>query len=104
MNVIERSTTPDGISIQLENWNGSLHIGAYPIAKNTTKCRGTQAGKEFRLTIAENKYKNYNNSNVRADYEALKSGVKSLHDLSEYFWNGKKDMWLLGMDVDYKEE
>lgn len=60
--------------------------------------------KKFRLTIAENKYKNYSNDNVQSDYEALKSGIKTLYDLSEYFWNGKQDMWLLGMNVDYEEE
>ena len=41
-------------------------------------------------------------SDVRADFEALKSGKKSLEDLAAHFWNGKKDMWYLGMDVEYQ--
>ena len=36
------------------------------------------------------------------DFEALKSGIKSLEDLATHFWNGEKDMWYLGMDVEYK--
>ena len=38
----------------------------------------------------------------KADFEALKSGEKTLEDLADQFWNGEKDMWLLGMNVEYK--
>ena len=30
------------------------------------------------------------------------NGIKSLEDLAAHFWNGEKDMWYLGMDVEYK--
>lgn len=42
-------------------------------------------------------YEKYTNEMVLADYENLKSGKKKLEDLSDRFWNGKKDMFLLGM-------
>ena len=105
-----RALTPDGIEIQLEDWSESnteqypdlygLTIGAYPIAKNTSKYRLVQGGKKFRLSISQNKYKNYTNENVKTDFEALKNGEKKLEDLSKHFWYGEKDMWYLGMDVE----
>lgn len=49
-----------------------------------------------------NQYTGYTNDNVKEDFEALKSGEKSLEDLAAYFWNGEEDMWYLGMDVEYK--
>jgi hypothetical protein len=112
MKVLEKALTPDGIEIQLEDWSEhntaeypnvyGFTIGAYPTAKNTGKYRWVQGGEKFRLSISQNKYKNYTNENVKADFEALKSGEKKLQDLSEYFWNGEKDMWYLGMDVENK--
>lgn len=36
---------------------------------------------------------------VKADFEALKSGEKRLEDLSEHFWNGEKDAYILGMNI-----
>lgn len=111
MKVIERATMPDGTKIQLEDWSDKnteqfpdlygMQIGAYPIAKNTGKY-WIQGGQLFRLTISQNKYQNYSNDDVRTDFEALKNGTKSLEDLATHFWNGKKDMWYLGMDVEYK--
>lgn len=50
-----------------------------------------------------NQYTGYSNNDVKADFEALKSGEKSLEDLKNYFWNGEKDMWLLGMNIEYKD-
>ena len=95
MKVLEKSFTKAGIKVQLEKWEDGLQIGAYPIAKNSTWI--IKAGEPFRLTIAENKYKNYTSENVKADFESLKSGEKSLEILSKYFWYGEKDMALLGM-------
>lgn len=112
MKVIERATMPDGTKILLEDWSDKnteqfpdlygLTIGAYPIAERTGKYRLIECGKMFRISISQNKYTGYSNNNVRADFEALKNGTKSLEDLSAHFWNGEKDMWCLGMDTDYR--
>ena len=107
MKVLEKATTPNGIEIQLEDWSDKnteeysdlygLVIGAYPIAKNTSKYKLVVSGEKFRLHIATNKYSNYSNDDVKLDFEALKSGEKTLEDLSEHFWNGEKDKYFLGM-------
>lgn len=112
MKVIEYATMPDGTEIQLEDWSDKnaekfpelygLMIGAYPIAKNTGKYGWIRSGESFRIHISQNKYTGYSNDNVRKDFEALKNGTKVLEDLAAHFYNGKKDMWYLGMDVEYK--
>ena len=112
MKVIERATMPDGTEIQLEDWLDKnieqfpdlygLTIAAYPIAKNTGKYGWIRSGESLRIHISQNKYTGYSNDNVRKDFEALKNGTKVLEDLAAHFYNGKKDMWYLGMDVEYK--
>ena len=112
MKIIERATMPDGTEILLEDWSDKnteqfpdlygLTIGAYPIAKNTGKYGWIRSGETFRISISENKHTGCSNDDVRADFEALKNGTKSLEDLAAHFWNGEKDMWYLGMDVEYK--
>lgn len=112
MKIIESATMPDGTEIQLENWSDhnteqfpdlyGLAIGIYPVAKNTGKHGLIRSGVRFRLPIHQNKYQNYSNDDVRSDFEALKNGTKSLEDLAAHFYNGEKDMWYLGMDVEYK--
>lgn len=107
MEIVETAVMPNGTAIQLEDWSShntpeypdlyGLTIGAYPIAKNTGKGRWVEGGKIFRLTIPHNNHLGYTNDDVRADYEALKNGKKSLEDLSAHFWSGKKDMYYLGM-------
>ena len=112
MKIIERATMPDGTEILLEDWTDKnterftylygLMIVAYPIAKNTGKYGWIRSGDTFHLSIPQNKFQNYFNDDVRADFEALKNGTKTLEDLAAHFWNGEKDMWYLGMDVEYK--
>lgn len=112
MKIIERAIMPDGTNILLEDWSDKnteqfpdlygLTIGAYPIAKNTGKYGWIRSGEEFRLSISQNKYTGYSNYDVYADFEALKNGTKSLKDLTVHFNNREKDMWYLGMDVEYK--
>ena len=112
MKIIERAIMPDGTKIFLEDWSEKnieeftdlygLTIAAYPMAKNTGKYGWVRSGETFCLSISQNKYQNYSNDDVRADFEALKNGTKSLEDLSDHFWNGEKDMWCLGMDTDYR--
>lgn len=97
MKIIEKSATPSGIEIQLEDWNGKLQIGAYPIAKNTNKYRWVQGGQIFRLSISANSYINYTNEDVKSDFEALKSGEKVLEDLKDRYWNGAKDQYYMGL-------
>lgn len=113
MKVLEMAVMPDGTKIQLEDWSEhnsekhpnlyGLQIGAYPMAKNTGKYRWVEGGQTFRLTISMNEYTGYSNKDVKSDFEALKSGEKSLEDLASHFWNGEKDMWYLGMDVKYQD-
>lgn len=113
MKVVEKAVMPNGTEIQLEDWRDhnakeypdlyGLIIGAYPIAKNTVKHKWIESGDIFRLSICMNQYTGYSNNDVKADFETLKSGEKSLEDLKNYFWNGEKDMWLLGMNVEYKD-
>lgn len=105
MKIIEHAITPDGTEINLEDWshnNTGLTIAAYPVAKNSGAYDWVRKGKQFRISISQNKYTGYSNDNVQADFEALKNGTKTLKDLAAYFWNGEKDMWYLGMDVEYK--
>lgn len=86
---------PNGTEIQLEDWSDKntkeypdlygLTIGAYPVAKNTGKYRWIESGDTFRLSIHMNQYTGYTNDSVKADFEALKSGEKSLEDLADHF-------------------
>lgn len=109
MKVIKKAAMKNGTEIQLEDWrehNTEKHpnlygftIGAYPIAKRTGKWRWVEGGKRFRLDIPHSSYMGYTNEQVESDYNALINGTKTLEDLSDHFWNGKKDMFYLGMDV-----
>lgn len=102
MKILEKATLKDGTKIQLEHWEeySEYIIGAYPIAQ---KAAGfITNGKPFRLTIAENEYKHYLAENVKADYKALTEGRKQLADLREYFHNGEKDAYILGLNTTYR--
>ena len=105
MKVIERATMPDGTKIQLEDWHEhntseypdlyGFQIGAYPIAQRSKNW--IKGGEIFRLTIDVNKYKNYTDDMLLNDFEALKSGNKTLADLRDKFWQGEKDAYVLGL-------
>lgn len=97
LEIIEKAITPSGVKMQLEKWDDGMMIGAYPIAQRGDSC-WVRGGETFRLSIASNKYKNYSNEQVREDFEALKNGDKTLMDLAEYFWNGDKDKYRLGIE------
>lgn len=109
--IIEKAVMPDGIAIQLEDWSENnikeypklygFMIGAYPIAKNDGKYGFVRKRDKFRLSISQSECRNYKRENVIADFEALKKGQKTLEDLSEHFWYGKRDMFYLGM-IDYE--
>ena len=105
--IIDISVLLDGtkihlVDLQIENTEKypDLHgytIGAYPIAKNTSRSGWIRKGETFRLGIARNEYANYTDDMVLADYEALKNGTKTLADLREHFWNREKDAFYLGL-------
>lgn len=107
MKVIEKATMSNGTKIQLEDWSEhntdefpdlyGFTIGAYPIARNSSKHKFVENGNVFRLSISRNKYTEYTNDDVKADFEALKQGFISLEDLSKHFDNGRKDMFYLGV-------
>lgn len=104
MTIIEKSVTPFGTEIQFEDWGdvypnvGRYTIGAYPIAENSEEF--SKRGEPFRICISANKYMCYTDDDVLYDYEALKSGEKTLADLREYFWNKKSDCYRLGIEED----
>lgn len=97
MKILEKSTMKNGVEIQLEDWNGKLAIGAYPVAKNGFGF--IKYGEIFRLTISENQYIGYCNNDVKEDFEKLKIGEKQFEDMKKFFWNGKKDAILLGIET-----
>ena len=111
MQILEKAIMSDGTEIILEDWSSlnseaypklhGLTIGAYPVTKNTTRHKWIEAGERFRLTIPMNPYQNYSDTDVHADFEALKAGAIGLESLSNHFYNGEKDAWLLGMSVSY---
>ena len=112
MKVIEYAIMPDGTEIYLEDWSDhnterfpslyGLKIAAYPVAKNTGKYGMTRSGESFLLSIPQNEYAGYTNDDVKADFEELKAGTKTLEDLAEHFYNGERDKWYLGMNVEYR--
>lgn len=103
--ILERTKTPDGTAIQLEDWHMEnteefpdlygYTIGAYPVAKNGNVF--IKKNETFRLTISFNNYTGYTDEMVLADYEKLKSGEISLEDLSERYWNRDKDKYFMGL-------
>ena len=91
MEVLKRSTTPQGVKILLEHWPecGHYTIGAYPIARNTGRYGWTQRGRHFRLTIKTD--------NPQSDFEALETGSRKLEDMENQYWNGEKDRYYMGL-------
>lgn len=104
MEILKRSTTPDGVKIQLEKWDEYNHytVGTYP----TCKTHGViiKYGRPFRLGICFNKYNLGMEDCLTSEvveaaktaaetcFSCLESGEKSLENYSRYFWNGAKDM------------
>lgn len=103
MKVLQEARTPQGIEIQIEDWTqdyscfNTFYIAAYPIAKNTSKYGWIRGGKNFRLGISR-EWKS--NEEVYTAFNELVNGTKKLEDFADRFWNGEKDQWYLGMDVE----
>ena len=90
MEIIKRSTTPEGVKIQLEHWpeHGWYIIGAYPPARFGGYW--TKSGKPFRLSI--------NTDNPGADFAALESGEKTLVDMAPQYYDGSRARRYMGLD------
>ena len=90
MEIIKRSTTPQGVKIQLEHWPeyGFYMIGAYPTAK-LGNC-WVKAGDPFRLSINTNK--------PEADFSALETGEKSLEDMAPQYYDGNRARRYMGLE------
>lgn len=104
MEILKRSTTPDGVKIQLEKWNEYNHytVAAYPTCK--THCTFLTYGRPFRLGISFHEY-NLDMENCPTNeimetaktaaetcFSCLESGEKFLENYSRYFWNGVDDI------------
>lgn len=107
MQILDKAITPDGIEIELRDLNGEhklpdyngMEIAFRTVAKNTFPPNDgwyAQKGKEFHSCICC--YKNYTSNMLKADYEELKNGTKTIADLKSYFWNGKRDCYVLGLE------
>lgn len=107
MQVIERAVTPNGVKIQLEDWREhnteehtdlyGLTIAAYPKAKRSSYYGFVRYNEPFRLAITMNKYRGYTNEMVLDDFESLKSGDKTLEDLSDHYYKAQKDKYYMGL-------
>jgi ABC-type transporter MlaC component len=86
--IIQKSVTPDGIPIQLEDRSGGLggdiRIAAYP----TAECfmSGIQMGQTYRLEFSES----LGSRSMKVLFGMLKSGEIVLNDLSVWFRKGAK--------------
>lgn len=104
MEILKRSTTPDGVKIKLEKWGeyNEYTVSAYP----TCKTDGTflKYGKPFRLGICFNKYNlgmedcltsevmEVAKTAAETCFSCLKSGEKFLENYSKYFENSAEDI------------
>ena len=104
MEILKRSTTPDGVKIQLEKWSEYNHytVAAYPTCKADSTF--IKHGRPFRLGICFHEY-NLGMENCLASevmetaktaaetcFSCLESGEKFLENYSKYFWNGADDI------------
>jgi hypothetical protein len=104
--VIDTAITPDGVEIELHDlsgetrwpyyYNGLIVLGFCTIAKNTfPEDTGIHArkGEKYRSSIRTSN--NYTKEMIFSDFEALKNGTKTLADLKEHFWMGKRDCYII---------
>lgn len=90
MEIVNRSTTPQGVKIQLEHWPeyGWHMIGAYPPAR--VGSYWIEPGNPFRLSI--------NTDNPEADFSALESGEKALEDMALQYYDGNRARRYMGLE------
>ena len=91
MEIIKRSTTPQGVKIQLEHWPeyGWHLIGAYPPARFGG--HWVKPGALFRLSI--------NTDNPETDFPALETGEKSLADMAPQYYDGVRARYYMGFEA-----
>lgn len=106
MQILDKAVTPEGIEIELHDLSGEHRLPDYngmtinfcTVAKNTipeSKGWYAQKGKEFRSCIYSSG--KYTEDMLKADYEELKNGTKTLADLRKHFWNHGRDEKVLGL-------
>lgn len=88
MEVVKRSATPDGVKIQIEDWNGVYNfipacstLAAYPTAKESAGglYLYPRRGERFRLAFDFR-----TGEQCRASFQALESGKKALKDYLDF--------------------
>lgn len=102
MQVIDKAVTPDGIKIELRDLSGEHKLSGYnglyiyfcTIAKNTSYPYAKKGEKFHSSIYAHGKY---SSEMLKADYEELKNGTKTLSDLKAHFWNHTRDCFVLGL-------
>ncbi len=101
MKIKERNIMPDGTHIQIEDWKAdypgiinTLSIATYPKAKNTGKYSWAKRGETFRLELLR---EFATDEQVEELYQQLIHDEVKLEDLSKHYWNGKKDMYYMGL-------
>ena len=101
MKIRERNTMPDGTKIQIEDWKedypgifNTITIATYPKAKNTGKHNWVRRGESFRLELQR---EFDSDEQVEALFKQLVNGKVKLEDLSKHYWNGKRDMFIMGL-------
>ena len=99
--ILRRDITPEGVTVQIEDWKEvypevekTIKIAAYPVAKNGGYW--VRRGESFRLDISRGFS---TDAEVEYIYNGLVNGDISLEDLSEHYWNGDKDKYYMGMEV-----
>lgn len=99
MKIIKKTKMPNGTDIQIEDWREDypflkvFDIGVYPNAKNSSKYRFIYANETFRLTLTGFE----SNKQVEKIFNQLEKGKIKLEELSEYFQNGNRDKFYLGL-------
>ena len=90
MEIVRRSTTPQGVKIQMEDWPeyGWHMIGAYPPARYGSYW--IEPGNPFRLSI--------NTDNPEADFFSLESGEKTMEDMAPQYYDGNRARRYMGLE------
>ena len=85
--ILERAITPDGVSIQIEDWTEvypgtykTYNIGCYPIAKQSGRNGWIKKGDKFRCNLEHFD----DNEKVKEIFEKLKNGDKTIDDYEEH--------------------
>ena len=104
--IIARTELKDGTKIQLEDWHPcnteeypnfyGYTIGAYPIAKNSSKYNIIRKDETFRFAIERNEYKGITDRMILDDWVSLCKGDKTLEDLATHV-SDKKYLYYLGV-------